>query len=73
MAEILLMFSFGVAYPDDSFFLRLLSRFQKVNKVKFGKAKEKEFFKAIMDPLTVLSIWDTAGSSSMISHCHGTC
>ena len=35
MAEILFMFSFGVAHPD--FFFRLLSSFQKVNKL--GKAK----------------------------------
>ena len=58
------MFSFGVAHPDDPFF-RLLSRFLKVNKLQFGKAKkrstlwpENEFFN--MDALTVLSIWDTA-------------
>ena len=61
MAEILLMFSFGVAHPDDPFFW-LLSRFPKVNKLKFGKAKkraENEFFKSNMDALAVLSIWDT--------------
>ena len=64
MAEILLMFSFGVAHPCDPLFLEL----------KFGTlCPENEFFKANMDALPVLSIWDTAGSSSMISHCHGTC
>ena len=36
-------FSFGVAHPDDPFF-RLLSRFQKVNKLKFGKAKKRALY-----------------------------
>ena len=38
MAEILFMFSFGVAHPDS--FFRLLSSFQKVNKLQLGKAKK---------------------------------
>ena len=44
-------------------FFRLLSRFQKVNKLQFGGEKrstlwpKNEFFN--MDALTVLSIWDS--------------
>ena len=45
---------------------RLLRRFQKVNKLQFGKAKKRStlwpknlFFKSKMDVLTALSIWDT--------------
>ena len=43
----------------------LLSRIQKVNKLKFAREKrstlwpENEFFKSKMDVLTVLSNWDT--------------
>ena len=54
---ITIMFSFGVAHPDDPFF-RFLSRFQKVNKLKKRSTlwPENDFFKSNMDALTVLSI-----------------
>ena len=42
MAEIIIMFSFGVVHLDDPFF-RLLSRFQKVNKLQ---KRKKEHFTA---------------------------
>ena len=61
------MFSFGVARRNPVF--RLLSRFQKVKKLKFGAkkwgSKQTQFFRSNMDALTVLSSLDTGGEEEV--------
>ena len=76
MVEIVFMFSFGVAHPDDPFF-DCWERFQKVNKLQFGAKKrstlwpEDKFFKSnIMDALTVLSICNNVCYNRIIPIVH---
>ena len=59
------MFSFGVAHPGP--FFRLLSRFQKVNKLGAFYGQKKKFFYSNMDAFTALSILDTACDPSSIT------
>ena len=67
MAEILFMFSFGVAHPDDPFFSIADEPFSKGKQTPIWQSEkrstlwqaENEFLKSNMDALTVLSIWNT--------------
>ena len=62
MAEILFMFSFGVAHPNAS----IAEQFAKSKQTPIWQSQKRstlwsdnKFFKSNMDALTVLSIWDT--------------
>ena len=59
LVEILFMFSFGVAHPDDPFPIAETFSKGKQTQIWLSEKRSTLWSENNMDALTVLSIWDT--------------